>query len=93
MKSLKDTHILIIGGGIIALTLARELVSRGQEDILIIEKEPSLGLHASGRNSGVLHAGIYYASDSLKAQFCLSGNLKMQQYCKENNLLCNKIMS
>ncbi|MCX7121099.1 MAG: L-2-hydroxyglutarate oxidase [Gammaproteobacteria bacterium] len=84
------TNILIIGSGIVALTIARELISRGIEDILIIEKESAAGLHASGRNSGVLHAGIYYASDSLKAQFCLSGNLKMQRYCEENKLPLNR---
>lgn len=82
----KQTHILIIGGGIIALTTARELLARGYNDITILEKESAVGMHASGRNSGVLHAGIYYASDSLKARFCLSGNLKMQQYCQENAL-------
>jgi len=84
------TNILIIGGGIVALTIARELISKGFDDILIIEKESAAGLHASGRNSGVLHAGIYYATDSLKAQFCLSGNLKMQQYCEENKLPLNR---
>lgn len=82
----KSTHTLIIGAGIIALTLAKELVATGANDILIIEKEFDVGIHASGRNSGVLHAGIYYATDSLKAQFCLSGNLKMQQYCEEKQL-------
>ena len=60
--------ILIVGAGIIGLTLARELVAAGHGDILVIEKEPEPGKHASGRNSGVLHAGIYYSPDSLKAQ-------------------------
>lgn len=81
-----NTHTLIVGSGIIALTIARELVIQGHTDILIIEKENSPGLHASGRNSGVMHAGIYYATDSLKAKFCLSGNKKMQAYCLEHNL-------
>ena len=65
--------ILIVGGGIIGLTIARELVLNGYENIVIIDKEKDLGKHGSGRNSGVLHAGIYYAPDSLKAKSCLSG--------------------
>jgi (S)-2-hydroxyglutarate dehydrogenase len=79
-------QILIVGGGIIGLTLARELSTRGRSDILVIEKEDDLGRHASGRNSGVLHAGIYYAPDSLKARSCLSGNKLMSAYCKERGL-------
>jgi len=82
----EKTEILIVGAGIVGLTLARELVARNCEDITIIEKEPKLGLHASGRNSGVLHAGIYYAPDSLKAQLCLQGNFLMREYCKEKGL-------
>ena len=78
--------ILIIGAGIIGLTLARELVKGGQGDILIIEKEPEPGRHASGRNSGVLHAGIYYSPDSLKAKSCLTGNRLMKEYCREQGL-------
>ncbi|MDI6864527.1 L-2-hydroxyglutarate oxidase [Thermodesulfovibrio yellowstonii] len=78
--------IIICGAGITGLSLARELVKQGIKDITIIEKEASLGKHASGRNSGVLHAGIYYTPDSLKAKFCLRGNLLMKQYCKEKGL-------
>ncbi len=68
------------------LTIARELVARGCNDIVLIEKEDSVGCHASGRNSGVLHAGIYYTPDSARARLCLEGNLLMQQYCRENGL-------
>ena len=69
-----NADILIVGGGIIGLTIARELVQKGHQDIIIIDKEKNLAKHASGRNSGVLHAGIYYTPDSLKARSCLSGN-------------------
>jgi L-2-hydroxyglutarate oxidase LhgO len=79
-------EILVVGGGIIGLTLARELVARGRGDILIVEKEEGLGKHASGRNSGVLHAGIYYAPDSLKAKSCLGGNRLMKAFCREKGL-------
>ncbi len=81
-----SVDILIIGGGIVGLTLARELLNQGCDNILIIEKESELGMHASGRNSGVLHAGIYYPPDTLKAQLCLKGNLMLQDYCREKNL-------
>lgn len=76
----------MVGAGIIGLALARELLSRGHGDIVILEKEPELGMHASGRNSGVLHAGIYYAADSLKARYCLQGNFLLKQYCKQHGL-------
>ena len=82
----RSCDILIVGAGIIGLTLARELVRSGHEDILIIDKEPEPGLHASGRNSGVLHAGIYYAPGSLRAVSCLQGNRLMKEYCRENDL-------
>lgn len=82
----EDADILIVGAGIIGLTIARELVAKGHGNIVIIEKEPELGRHASGRNSGVLHAGVYYAPDSLKARSCLNGNFLMRAYCKERGL-------
>ena len=80
------TEILVIGGGIIGLTLARELVLAGRPEVVVLEKEPELGRHASGRNSGVLHAGIYYAPDSSKARTCLAGNKLMRAYCREKGL-------
>ncbi len=83
---MKTTGIMICGAGIVGLTIARELVSRGYKDILIIDKEPEIARHASGRNSGVLHAGIYYAPGSLRAVSCLSGNFKMKEYCREKGL-------
>jgi len=79
-------HFLIVGGGIIGLTIAQSLLRRGVKDIVIIEKEKKIGQHASGRNSGVLHAGIYYTPNSLKARFCLEGNRMMKEYCLKNNL-------
>lgn len=82
----KACEVLIIGSGITGLTIARELLTRGVEEILVIEKEQYLGAHASGRNSGVLHAGIYYTPDSFKARFCVRGNALMKGYCRENGL-------
>lgn len=86
MKKITKADILICGGGIIGITLTRELIARGYENIVLIEKEKEPGLHASGRNSGVLHAGIYYANDTLRAKSCLKGNFLMQEYCKEKGL-------
>jgi L-2-hydroxyglutarate oxidase LhgO len=83
---MQSAQIVICGAGITGLTLARELLSRGADDILILEKEHSLGKHASGRNSGVLHAGVYYSPDSLKAKLCIQGNFLMRDYCKERGL-------
>jgi len=83
-------HTLIVGAGITGLTIARELIEEGVEDIVIIEKENSLGAHASGRNSGVLHAGIYYSPGTYKARFCVQGNRLMKEYCRENELTLNE---
>ncbi len=83
---MKHANIIVCGGGIIGLTMARELMLRGHEDILVLEKENSLGRHASGRNSGVLHTGVYYAPDTLKAKTCHKGNALLQKYCREYEL-------
>lgn len=90
-----ETDYLIVGAGIVGLTIARELLQHGVSNIVLIDKEPSLGMHASGRNSGVLHAGIYYPPDTLKAKLCLQGNLLLQEYCRAKNLPlvnCGKVI-
>ena len=84
---LQKPDFLIIGAGVIGLSLAREIKSRfPKSSICIIEKESGIGMHSSGRNSGVLHAGFYYTADSLKAKFTKNGNLELSQYCEENHL-------
>lgn len=82
----RTCHTLIAGAGITGLTTARELLKRGSGDIIIIEKESLLGAHASGRNSGVLHAGIYYSPGTNKARFCVEGNRLMKEFCRERGL-------
>lgn len=83
---------VIIGAGILGLTIARELRARHPAaKIVVLEKENEIGLHASGRNSGILHAGIYYKSDSLKAKFCLEGLRAIAKYCAEYNLPIKQI--
>lgn len=71
----------------IALALKRRHADAG---VHLIEKEPAFGLHASGRNSGVLHAGFYYSADSLKARFTRDGNRLLTEYCLERGLPINR---
>jgi len=85
------TNYLVIGAGIVGLTIARELKRRYPDSsVCVIEKEEQVASHSSGRNSGVLHAGFYYPSDSLKARFTREGNLAMTRYCESNGLKINK---
>ncbi len=85
------TDFLIIGGGIMGLTLARELSSRRPDlKIILLEKEERLAAHASGRNSGVIHAGFYYTPDSLKARLTAEGNKLLTEYCVKNGLSINR---
>jgi (S)-2-hydroxyglutarate dehydrogenase len=82
---------LIIGGGIIGLNVAREIKKTFTDaSVIVIEKEPSCGWHASGRNSGVLHAGFYYTADSLKARFTREGNRLLTEYCEPRKIPINK---
>ena len=85
------SDFLIIGAGIIGLSIAKELKSKYPDyDIIILEKEPDAAYHSSGRNSGVLHAGFYYTAESLKAKFTKDGNKLLKEYCKKNKLLINE---
>jgi (S)-2-hydroxyglutarate dehydrogenase len=82
---------LIIGGGIIGLSVAREIKKRfSSATVIVLEKEAALGLHASGRNSGVIHAGFYYSADSLKAKLTRAGNEAMLAYCDAKNIPVNR---
>ena len=87
---MKKYDYLIVGAGIIGMTIAYKLKERDASvSIAIIDKEESVALHASGRNSGVLHAGFYYSADSLKAKFTVDGNVQMKQFCKEHDIFVN----
>ncbi len=82
---------MIIGSGIIGLTIAHAIKARQlNADILVIDKEPQEAQHASGRNSGVLHAGFYYTADSLKAKFTVDGNRLMKAYVRARGLKMNE---
>lgn len=90
MSRLPSTDYLVIGGGIIGVCVARELRRRHSgRSVTLLEKEAELGQHASGRNSGVLHAGFYYSADSLKARFCREGNRALRDYITSRGLPLN----
>lgn len=82
--------VLIVGGGIVGLCLAHQLLERGiTRSISVLDKEPDLGLHSSGRNSGVLHAGLYYKPGSVKGQVCVSGARRLRAWVQERGLPLN----
>ena len=92
----QQTDVLIVGAGIIGLSIGNALLQAEKGlRVLIVDKEPAAGEHASGRNSGVLHAGFYYSPDSLKAKFCREGNLELRKLCRENSIPireCGKVV-
>ena len=87
---------LVIGAGIVGLSIARELKQRHPDlTITILEKESQFGRHSSGRNSGVLHSGIYYPPESLKARVCVNGAKEMAEFCEQYKLplrRCGKVL-
>jgi len=96
MNSIK-TDFLIIGAGMLGLSMAYNIKKINPESsILILEKEDSIGKHSSGRNSGVLHAGIYYKPNTLKAKVCVEGAKRLKKWCLSNKLdvlNCGKIIT
>jgi L-2-hydroxyglutarate oxidase len=89
-------NIGVIGGGIIGLSLAYKLLLKHPKSkIYLFEKENNIGTHQSGRNSGVLHSGLYYKPNSLKAKLAVSGIKEMINFCRDNNIkheICGKII-
>jgi 2-hydroxyglutarate dehydrogenase len=83
----KECDIAIVGGGIIGLSVARELLLRlPGARLCVLEAEPQIGRHQTGRSSGVVHAGIYYAPGSLKARLCVEGMRELYAYCDERGV-------
>jgi L-2-hydroxyglutarate oxidase LhgO len=86
----------IIGGGIIGLATALELSAQyPAHRIVVVEKEEELASHQTGHNSGVIHSGIYYKPDSLKARNCVTGGRTLMEFCRENDIeyeLCGKVI-
>ena len=79
------TDVVIIGGGVIGLSIARE-ISRSGREIIILEKNDRAGDVTSSRNSGVIHAGIYYPEDFLKSKLCVEGNRLIYEYAKSKKI-------
>ena len=86
----------IIGAGIVGLATAREILNaRPGSSIIVLEKESAVAQHQTGHNSGVIHAGIYYAPGSLKARFCREGAAETKAFCKEQGIdfvTCGKLL-
>jgi L-2-hydroxyglutarate oxidase LhgO len=86
-----STDFVVIGGGIVGLSIAREIKRRfADAKVTLLEKEAGCGMHASGRNSGVIHAGFYYSADSLKAKLTRLGNQAMTAYCEAKEIPVNR---
>ena len=94
--SIQSCDVLIVGGGMVGLCVAHQLIERKiTSNIVVLDKEPELGRHSSGRNSGVLHAGLYYRPGSLKAQVCVEGSRRLRAWIEERGLplnLCGKVI-
>jgi L-2-hydroxyglutarate oxidase len=94
-KSFKYDFI-IIGGGIVGLATAYQLLLKNKNlKIAVIEKESEVAAHQTGHNSGVIHSGLYYKPGSLKAQNCIAGYRMLIDFCDENNIpydLCGKLV-
>jgi L-2-hydroxyglutarate oxidase len=88
----KKCDVLIIGAGAIGLSIGIAILqNRPSLKVIICEKEKYVALHASGRNSGVLHSGFYYSPDSLKARFCREGNLELRSLAKKYGILVKDV--
>jgi L-2-hydroxyglutarate oxidase len=91
-----DADLVVVGAGIIGLATARELSERRPDlRIRVLEREHAVGLHQTGTNSGVAHAGIYYTPNSLKARLCVDGIKRMYAFCEERGIAherCGKLI-
>ncbi len=82
---MEQVDCVVIGAGVVGLAVAREMALQGRETILL-EREAAFGTISSARNSEVIHAGIYYAKDSLKAKLCVEGNRLLYEYCRSHQV-------
>ncbi|MEM9608731.1 MAG: L-2-hydroxyglutarate oxidase [Actinomycetota bacterium] len=89
-------RVVVIGGGIVGLSTAHRLTERWPEaTVTVLEKEPELALHQTGRNSGVIHSGLYYVPGSLKARTCRQGRAELIEFCERHDVdfeLCGKVV-
>jgi L-2-hydroxyglutarate oxidase len=92
----RSADVAVVGAGIVGLAVARSLsLRRPGLRVVVLDKETSIAEHQSGRNSGVIHSGIYYAPGSLKARLCTQGAAALKQYCAERSIptnICGKVI-
>jgi L-2-hydroxyglutarate oxidase LhgO len=88
---LKLWDYVVVGAGIIGCSIARELKLSHGKGVLVLEKESAPGLHASGRNSGVIHSGINQKPGSLKAKLCVRGGYLLKEFCKKNGVAMREV--
>jgi L-2-hydroxyglutarate oxidase LhgO len=89
-----DADVLVVGGGVIGLAIARSLLVNGR-DVLLIEQNARLGAEITSRNSEVIHAGLYYTPQSLRARLCIAGRRKLVEFAKDRGVAivrCGKIL-
>ena len=85
-KTMKEQlDCIVIGAGVVGLAIARRLAISGMQ-VIVLEGEAQTGMHTSSRSSEVIHAGIYYSKDSLKARLCVAGKEMLYQYCEERHI-------
>jgi len=84
-SSMEQVDCVVVGTGVVGLAVAREMALQGRETILL-EREAAFGTISSARNSEVIHAGIYYPKDSLKAKLCVEGNRLLYEYCRSHQV-------
>jgi L-2-hydroxyglutarate oxidase LhgO len=85
-----EVEAVVIGAGVVGLAVARRLAQAGRE-LIVLEAEKTIGSQTSSRNSEVIHAGLYYPSDSLKARACVEGRRKLYEYCAARKIPARKI--
>lgn len=78
-------RVAVVGAGIVGLAVARSLVGKGHE-VVVLDKESTVAAHQTGRNSGVIHSGLYYKPGSTKARMCVAGARSMKQFAEENDI-------
>jgi L-2-hydroxyglutarate oxidase len=92
----EQIDLVVVGAGIIGLATARQYLAEYPEtSVLVLEREPGLARHQTGRNSGVLHSGIYYAPGSMKAELAVAGRSAMVKFCEERGIdheICGKVI-
>jgi len=82
---MERVECIVVGAGVVGIAVARAIASRGRE-VVVLESETHIGTGVSSRNSGVIHAGIYYANDSLKARVCVRGKHALYQFCEAHGV-------